>query len=99
MHVHPVIECLEFLVIGENHSAFAPRGEDPAHGEQIAVDLTSAIPEVNTFVCHKQQLAKGLQAVCDSGAFRGWTARFLFGLVQDSSVLSGVTALGAPKSP
>src|SRR3989442_15340814 len=62
----PVFDRPTVLVIGTNHSTFAPR--DPAAAAAIADRYASGIPTDNTLLVHSHSFATGLKQACtDAG--------------------------------
>ena len=69
----PVLDRPTALVIGKNHSTFAPR--DPALAEEIAARYAAGIPTDNTYLTHGHTFANGLTRACaDAGITidEGW---------------------------
>ena len=51
----------KFLVIGLNHSDFAPN--NTAESNRIAMEFSTAIPKENTYVRHRHKFAQGLRNI------------------------------------
>lgn len=58
----PVMNHPPSLVIGANHSDFAPK--DLGQSERIAQAYADGVPQENTFIAHDHRFAQGLHRVC-----------------------------------
>jgi hypothetical protein len=61
----PIVMNPPALVIGTNHSEFAPGEKNKKKSLQIAKMYSRAVPTINTYTEHTHRFAVGLHRICD----------------------------------